>query len=57
MLRQAAAGRRAYVLAVPRVAGKPALVDIFDLAPEGSNLATVDEQRECFDRWLHSGPA
>ena len=57
MLRQAAAGRRAYVLPIPRVTVKPPLVDIFDLAPEGSNLATVDEQREFFDRWLHSGPA
>lgn len=56
MLRQAAQGRRAYVLtAPPTVARLPPTVDIFAPAPESSVLATVDEQREWFDQWRHSG--
>lgn len=55
MLRQTAAGRRAYVLTMPRTAGRPTTVDIFEAAPESSALATVDEQRAWFDQWLKSG--
>jgi hypothetical protein len=55
MLRQAAGGRRAYVLTVPRTAARPATVDIFDPAPDVAALATVEEQRDWFDRWLRSG--
>ena len=55
MQRQAAAGRRAYVLTVPRTAARPATVDIFDPAPDLATLATVEEQRGWFDRWLLSG--
>jgi hypothetical protein len=56
MLRQSTAGRRAYVLAIPRSTTRPSTVDIFAAAPESSELATVDEQRAWFDRWRRSGP-
>ena len=56
MLRQAAGGRRAYVLSVPRTAARPPTVDIFAPAPDTSALASVDEQRAWFDRWLETGP-
>lgn len=56
MLRQAAAGRRAYVLDMPRTSGRPSAVDIFAAAPESAVLATVDEQREWFERWRKSEP-
>jgi hypothetical protein len=56
MLRQAAQGRRAYVLTMPPTAARlPPTVDIFAAAPESSVLATVDEQREWFNGWRHSG--
>jgi hypothetical protein len=55
MLRQAAAGRFAYVLVLPRTQAKPSTVDIFAPAPEGSVLATVAEQRSYFDTWCQSG--
>jgi hypothetical protein len=51
MLRQAAHGRRAYVLVVPRTADRPATVDIFEAAPDLATVVTVDEQRASFDRW------
>ena len=57
MLRQAAQGRRAYVLSMPRTTARPPTVDIFAAAPDLSAVATVDEQRAWFDRWLQSGPA
>ena len=56
MQRQAAGGRYAYVLEMPRAASRPPVVDIFALAPEASVLVTVDEQREWFDRWRQAGP-
>jgi hypothetical protein len=56
MQRQAAGGRRAYVLTMPRTTARPPVVDIFAPAPELSALATVDEQRAWFDRWRESGP-
>jgi hypothetical protein len=55
MLRQAAAGRRAYVLTMPRTGERPVTVDIFEAAPGSSALATVDEQRAWFDQWLQAG--
>ena len=55
MQRQAAGGRYAYVLEMPRSASRPPVVDIFALAPESSVLATVDEQRDWFDRWRQTG--
>jgi hypothetical protein len=54
MLRQASAGRHAYVLHLPRSTAQPPTVDIFGAAPEPAILATVDEQREWFDRWRKS---
>jgi hypothetical protein len=58
MLRQAASGRRAYVLALPRSDAKPPTVDIFDPAPDLSTVVTVDEERAWFDQWRPSaGPA
>jgi len=51
MLRQATAGRRAYVLTVPRNVTRPPTVDIFAPAPDASALATVEEQRAWFDMW------
>lgn len=56
MLRQAAKGRRAYILEVPRSPRRPATVDIFDPVFDLSTLGTVDEQRECFERWLPAKP-
>lgn len=56
MQRQATQGRRAYVLTSPPNAARlPPTVDIFAVAPESSVLATVDEQREWFNRWRGSG--
>lgn len=55
MLRQSTAGRRAYVLEIPRTAARPATVDIFGPAPEAAVLATVDEQRAWFDNWQLAG--
>ena len=55
MQRQAAWGRRAYVLTVPRTTARLPVVDIFAAAPELSALSTVDEQRAWFDRWRESG--
>lgn len=56
MLRQAAKGRRAYVLELPRSTKKPLTVDIFDSVSDLSALGTVDEQRAWFDRWLPPEP-
>jgi hypothetical protein len=56
MLRQAARGRRAYVLAMPRTVARPPTVDIFATAPDLSVLSTVDEQRAWFDMWQQAGP-
>ena len=57
MQRQAGWGRRAYVLTMPRTTARLAVVDIFAVAPELSELATVDAQRAWFGRWRQSGPA
>ena len=56
MLRQSASGRRAYVLTLPRTSARPKTVDIFDEAPVGSVLVTVDEQRAAFDEWARAEP-
>jgi hypothetical protein len=48
------AGRWAYVPTMPRSAGRPTTVDIFEAAPESCALATVDEQRAWFDQWLRT---
>jgi hypothetical protein len=54
MLRQAGYGRRAYVLTMPPAAVQPSTVDIFEPAPESSELATVNEQHEWFRRYWDS---
>lgn len=54
MLRQATAGRRAYVLA-ERGAERPPTVDIFGVADWG-DIGTVAEQGEEFDRWVGPQP-
>ncbi len=56
MLRQSTSGRRAYLLTLPRTGKKPETVDIFDEAPAGSALVTVDEQRALFDEWVRAEP-
>jgi len=56
MLRQTTEGRRAYVLEMPWSPKKPPSVDIFDPVSDLSTLATVDEQRAWFDRWLPPRP-
>jgi hypothetical protein len=55
MLRQASAGRFAYVLTIPRSAVRPETVDIFAPAPGSAALASVTDQRAWFDRWTRSG--
>lgn len=55
MLRQASNGRFAYVLTIPRSTARPPVVDIFAAAPEFAPLASVDEQRAWYDRWVQSG--
>jgi hypothetical protein len=57
MQRQAAQGRRAYLLTMPRTSARPQTVDIFAAAPDPSVLATVEEQRAWFDMWRLSGLA
>ncbi|MFF1793198.1 hypothetical protein ACFVXQ_02980 [Kitasatospora sp. NPDC058263] len=54
MLRQATAGRRAYVLEIPRTSNRPPVVDIFEPA-EGLEVCTVDEQLNWHSQWLASG--
>ena len=54
MLRQAAFGRRAYVLTVPRTQTKPPTVDIFEHAPDVSTAVKVADQRAAFEEWLGS---
>lgn len=54
MLRQAVAGRRAYVLEIPRTADRPPVVDIFEPA-EAREVCTVDEQLAWHSQWLASG--
>ncbi|MFC5663132.1 hypothetical protein ACFP3U_09065 [Kitasatospora misakiensis] len=54
MLRQATAGRRAYVLKIPRTADRPPVVDIFEPA-EVQEVCTVDEQIAWHSQWLGSG--
>jgi hypothetical protein len=54
MLRQAAAGRHAYVLTLPRTRERPQTVDIFAPAPNIADIATVDGQRAWFDSWQQS---
>ena len=56
MQRQAAHGRRAYVLTLPRTRTKPPVVDIFDPAPEDAAVVTVVDQRAAFDKWLPPRP-
>jgi hypothetical protein len=54
MQRQAAHGRRAYVLTLPRSTSRPRTVDIFEAAPADADIATVDDQRAAYDDWLPS---
>jgi hypothetical protein len=54
MLRQATAGRRAYVLKIPRTAERPHVVDIFEPA-EVQDVCTVNEQLTWHSQWLASG--
>jgi len=56
MQRQAAHGRRAYVLTMPRTTTKPPTVDIFEPVPDDTAVVTVAEQRLAFDQWLPSPP-
>jgi hypothetical protein len=53
MQRQAAKGRRAYVLTLPRTKERPQVVDIFEPANR-AEIATVDEQFAWFERWNSS---
>lgn len=53
MLRQSTGGRRAYVLSDRR--GPQTSVDIFEPA-DWSSIASVDEQREEFLRWVGNPP-
>jgi hypothetical protein len=56
MLREATFGRMAYVLTSPKSRERPETVDIFESAPEGANLATVDEQKAAFEDWAKQIP-
>jgi hypothetical protein len=56
MLQQTSQGRRAYVLSSPPGGSRLPAVDIFAPAPDLSLVATVDEQRASFERWIDGLP-